>query len=75
MTKLPVVSGDDCIKALQKLGYKTVRTKGSHVWLTCPGREPIPVPKHKELGHGILRKIISSADTTVDEFVILLKGK
>ena len=73
MTKLPVVSGDECIKALQRLGYRTVRTRGSHVWLVCAGCAPIPVPKHRELGHGILRKIISTADISVDEFIELLK--
>ena len=74
MTRLPVVSGDECIKALQKLGYQVKRTRGSHIWLVCPGRSPIPVPKHKELGRGILRKIITTADISIDEFVELLKG-
>ena len=57
MTKLPVISGEECIKALQRLGYKMDRTHGSHVWMVCSERQPLPVPKHKELGHGILRKI------------------
>ena len=74
MTKLPVISGGECIKALQRLGYEIERTHGSHVWMICPGRQPLPVPKHKELGHGILRKIISTADISVDEFVKLLKS-
>lgn len=73
MTKLPVVSGNGCIKALQRLGYQVKRTKGSHVWLVCAGHFPIPVPRHKELGRGILRKIIKSADISVDEFIRLLK--
>ncbi|MBI2860892.1 MAG: type II toxin-antitoxin system HicA family toxin [Chloroflexi bacterium] len=71
MTRLPVVSGDDCIKAL---GYQAKRTRGSHTWLVCAGRSPIPVPRHNELGHGILRKIIKSAGISVDEFIGLLKG-
>jgi len=74
MTKLPVVSGDECIKALQKLGYQERRTRGSHVWLVCSGHIPIPVPRHRELGPGLLRKIIRSAEITVDEFIILLKS-
>ncbi|MBN1177196.1 MAG: type II toxin-antitoxin system HicA family toxin [Dehalococcoidales bacterium] len=73
MTKLPVVSGIECIKVLQKSGYQIKRTRGSHTWLVCPGRSPIPVPRHRELGRGILRKIIKSADISVDEFVELLK--
>lgn len=74
MTKLPVVSGDECISALNRLGYQEARTRGSHVWLVCRGRAPVPVPKHKELGKGILRKILRTADITVDEFNKLLKG-
>jgi predicted RNA binding protein YcfA (HicA-like mRNA interferase family) len=73
MTKLPMISGEECIRTLQRLGYKEERTHGSHVWMVCPGRQPIPVPKHKELGRGILRKIISMAEISVEEFVILLK--
>jgi len=71
--KLPVVSGDRCIAALQKLGYSVKRIKGSHAWLVCPGKASLPVPKHKELGKGILRKIIHTADISVEEFIELLK--
>ncbi len=74
MTKLPIISGEECIKALQRLGYQVVRTRGSHKWLVCRGRSPIPVPRHRELGRGILRKIINTADISVDEFMELLKG-
>ena len=73
MTRLPMISGDDCIRALQKLGYYVARTRGSHTWLVCPGRSPIPVPRHRELGRGILRKIVRTADISVDEFIKLLK--
>jgi len=73
VSRLPVISGDECIAALQRLGYRIARIKGSHVWMVCQGRAPIPVPKHRELGRGILRKIIHSADISVEEFVKLLK--
>ncbi len=32
-SKLPVVSGMDCIKALERAGYVVVRQKGSHIRL------------------------------------------
>jgi len=73
VTRLPVISGDECIKVLQRLGYHATRTRGSHTWLVCPGRSPIPVPRHRELGRGILRKIIRTADVSVDEFTKLLR--
>ena len=36
--KLPVVSGEDLICALEKLGYVRVRQKGSHVRLCSTRR-------------------------------------
>lgn len=33
MSKLPVVSGADCIKALTKIGFDVVRQRGSHITL------------------------------------------
>jgi hypothetical protein len=42
-------------------------------WLTCPGRNPVPVPKHHELGPGLLRMIHNEAEISVDEFIGLLK--
>jgi len=36
MPKLPVLSGEELIKALEKAGFKKVRQKGSHISLqTC----------------------------------------
>ena len=73
MTKLPVVSGDKCISALVRHGYHVARIRGSHAWLVCPGRAPVPVPKHRELGRGVLKKILNSAELSVEEFIELLK--
>jgi predicted RNA binding protein YcfA (HicA-like mRNA interferase family) len=73
MTRLPAISGDECISALQKIGYRVSRINGSHAWLVCLGRPPIPVPKHDKLGKGILRKIIHMADISIEEFINLLK--
>lgn len=73
MTKLPVVSGDECIRALQRLGYQVKRTRGSHAWMVCPGRPPVPVPKHRELGRGLLTKILNIAELSTDEFIDLMK--
>ena len=71
MPRLPVVSGDDCIRALGKIGYSIARIKGDHVRLRCPGRKPVTVPLHKELDPGTLKSILREAEVTVDEFVRL----
>jgi len=70
MTKLPSVSGRECVKALGKLGFYFKRQQGSHIILRKD--EPfaqIVVPDHKELDRGTLRAIIRQADVSVDEFV------
>lgn len=73
--KLPVVSGDDLIRALGKLGYATVRQKGSHVRLRHPSdsqRLPITVPQHTEIAFGTLRRILRDAGITVEQLRSLL---
>ncbi len=70
---LPIISGDDCVRALIKLGYRDARQKGSHVRLVCQGRNPVTVPMHNTLDRGTLRSIIRTVDITVEDFVKLLQ--
>jgi predicted RNA binding protein YcfA (HicA-like mRNA interferase family) len=73
MSKLPRISGKQCIKALQKTGFDILRQKGSHIVLRRqdPFSEVV-VPNHKELDKGTLRAIIRQAELSVDEFIELL---
>ncbi|MFQ6122422.1 MAG: type II toxin-antitoxin system HicA family toxin [Dehalococcoidales bacterium] len=73
MARLPVISGSQCISALERIGYRVARTKGSHVRMRCPGRKPVTVPRHDELDRGTLRAILRTADVSVEEFNRLLK--
>ena len=75
MPKLPVVSGDQAVKAFQELGYVVVRQRGSHIRLHHPTdarRKPLTVPRHDEIGRGLLRKLLRDAQLTVEEFAGLL---
>ncbi len=75
MSKLPVVSGDGAVKAFQRLGYLKVRQRGGPIRLhhpSDPPRKPLTIPRHKELGHGLLRKLLRDANLTPDEFAELL---
>ena len=72
MPALPVISGQECIAALRKLGYAVARQRGSHVRLRCSGRTPVTVPLHHMLDRGTLRAILRTADVTVEEFVALI---
>jgi predicted RNA binding protein YcfA (HicA-like mRNA interferase family) len=68
VTGLPVVSGARLVRALERLGWKSVRQRGSHVRLHHPERRTfLVVPLHKELKRGTLRGILRDADLSVDE--------
>lgn len=73
MSRLPRISGRECIRALAKVGFRVMRQEGSHVVLrrTEPFAQ-LTVPNHRELGKGILRAIIRQAGLTVDDFLRLL---
>jgi predicted RNA binding protein YcfA (HicA-like mRNA interferase family) len=73
--KLPVVSGQDLIRALGKFGYLAVRQKGSHVRLRHPSdplRLPVTVPLHTEIAFGTLRRILRDAGITVEQLLSVL---
>lgn len=75
MSKLPVVSGRETVRALERIGYELVRQRGSHFRLRHPldaDRKPVTVPDHTELKSGTLRAILRDANVTVDVFRELL---
>ncbi len=66
--KLPVLSGKELVKKLQKLGYAPVYQQGSHLRLekdTAAGKHRVTVPMHKELDRGTLNAIINSVSLAV----------
>lgn len=76
MPPLPVVSAFEVIRALETIGYRVVRQRGSHFRLRDSleqSHRPLTVPNHKVLKPGLLRSIIRDANLTVEEFVSLLK--
>lgn len=75
MPKLPVVSGKKVIKALSKIGFVHVRTRGSHFILTrhsAGAKVTVPVPFHKELAKGTLKSIMKKASVTLEDLLKLL---
>lgn len=73
MSKLPRLSGRECVKALAKAGFYQKRQHGSHIILRRDNRfAQLVVPDHKELDRGTLRAILRQADLSVDEFNALL---
>jgi predicted RNA binding protein YcfA (HicA-like mRNA interferase family) len=71
MPKLPLVSGQEVIRALERLGFVAVRQRGSHVVLkkhTPDGEVGCVVPLHRELAPGTLRGILKQAKVTQEDF-------
>jgi len=67
---LPVVSGRECVRALQRLGFHVMRQRGSHVILERSAPSAlVVVPDHKELDRGTLRGILRQARVEVDTFI------
>jgi predicted RNA binding protein YcfA (HicA-like mRNA interferase family) len=58
--RLPVISGKEFIKFLQKIGFAVVRINGSHHRMKHPAGRVTTVPVHRnnDLPKGLLRKII-----------------
>ena len=72
--KLPTdLSGRDVRAALERAGFLFRRQKGSHMVLRRD--EPfarVIVPDHRQIRPGTLRRIVTDAGLTVDQFVQLL---
>jgi predicted RNA binding protein YcfA (HicA-like mRNA interferase family) len=74
--KLPIISGKEAIKAFEKIGYKVVRQRGSHLRLHDDSNQfhkPITIPNHKVIKPGLLRKLIKDANLSIEEFLFLIK--
>ena len=73
MARLPVISGDDFVRAVERVGFVWDRTQGSHMILIGPPGRRLTVPRHKELGRGLLRALIRDTGLTREEFLRLLR--
>ena len=72
MSKLPLLSWREVVKALEKAGFQVARQKGSHLILV-KGECIVPVPKHEQIKRGLLLAIIAESGLTKEEFLKLLK--
>ena len=73
MSQLPSISGKDCIKALEKVGFYQKRRESSHIILRRDKPfAQVVVPDHPELAKGTLRAIIRDVGLTVEAFRELL---
>ena len=74
MSQLRPLRPEEVLRALKRAGFEKIRQRGSHVRLQHPDGRVVTVPIHpgKEIGRGLLRKILRDAELSVDEFLALL---
>ena len=74
MPELPIISGKEAMEIFERLGFKIVRQKGSHVVLRKENKGCV-IPNHKELAIGTLRSAIKQAGITIEEFIEAYKSR
>ena len=73
MSKLPVVSDAETVRALERAGWHMGRRRGSQVILLKPGHiASLSVPQHRQLAPGTLRSLLRAAGIDPEEFRDLL---
>lgn len=72
MSRLPVCSGADAVKAFRRLGYEVDHQTGSHIILRHSSQRRLTVPNHRELAKGTLRALIREAGLSKEQFAELL---
>ena len=66
---LKLCSGREAVQKFRRAGWTINRQEGSHVMLVKLGYlYTLSVPQHKELGIGLLKKLLKQAEISVQEF-------
>ena len=73
MTRLAPISARELQAILSRLGFRSIRQKGSHTfWQHDDGRATIvPVHKGEDIGRGLLRQILRDIGIELEEFARL----
>jgi len=71
MTRLPRLKGREIVRAMERIGFVAVRTRGSHVFLKHADGRVTTVPVHagETVGPGLLRSILRDIDLSIEDLV------
>lgn len=67
--KLPLLSGRQVVKALERLGFVETHRKGSHVKMKHADGRMIVFPFHDEVDRFTLKGALRDAEVDLEEFV------
>ena len=70
MPEVPLLSYQEILSAFERLGWREVRRRGSHIIMVKSGHiATLSIPAKKEVARGTLRSLIRSAGLSVNEFL------
>jgi predicted RNA binding protein YcfA (HicA-like mRNA interferase family) len=67
--KLRLLSGREVLAALNRMGFKEVHRKGSHVKMKHPDGRKIVFPYHDEVDRYTLKGALKDAEIEIREFL------
>jgi len=67
--KVPLLSGRQPVKALERLGFVETHRKGSHVKMKHAAGRMIVFPFHDEIDRFTLKGAVRDAEVDMDEFL------
>lgn len=70
-SKYPVLTPNEIIKALSKIGFSLKSQKGSHMKFSN-GEKVVIIPNHPEIAKGTLKSILNMANVDLEDFMKLL---
>ena len=67
-SKYPILKPKEIIAVLQRMNYRFVSQKGSHMKYSN-GVHTVIIPNHDEVAKGTLKGILNQANLSIDEFL------
>ncbi len=71
--KLPLLSGKQVVRALERLGFTEVARKGSHVKMKHDDGRLIVFPFHDEIDRFTLKGALRDAEIEIDDFLAAVR--
>jgi predicted RNA binding protein YcfA (HicA-like mRNA interferase family) len=72
--KLPLLSGRQVVKTLERLGFVEVHRKGSHIKMKHQDGRMIVFPFHDEVDRFTLKGALRDAEIDLEEFLKNVRG-
>lgn len=71
--KLPLYSGKQVVRALERLGFDEIARKGSHVKMKHPDGRIMVFPFHDEIDRFTLKGALRDAEIDIDAFIDVVR--